>query len=141
MALREGDMPEIDVHGLGRLKPVERKREDDDRPDLYKVRTVLSPRDEAIDLTTAQYDLAMAATRRVREASGKGEPKLPGGVQIRAVRPATRGLLLLYPLAPPAGVETELPIFAPVVSFPDSPNARSIRVIANTVFQRQEFVG
>ncbi len=141
IALREGDKPEIEVRGLGRLKPVERKQEEDDRPDLYKVRTVLSPRDEAIDLTAEQYDRAMAATRAVREANGKGEPKLPGGVQIRAVRPPTQGLLLLYPLAPPLGVEGGLPIFAPVVSFPDSRNARSIRVIANTVFQRQEFVG
>lgn len=146
ISLREGDSQELAINlpAITRLRTVERKREPDDRLNLYKVRTVLSPHDEAIDLTPNElYQRAMEATRRAHAAAGKtGAPRIPGGVQIRNVRPATRGLLLLYPLDPAlAGLDTKVPIYAPVISFPNSPNARSVRVLANTVYQRQEFIG
>jgi hypothetical protein len=146
VSLRVGDGTEVEIEGLGRFKTIERKKEngdDDLRADLYKVRTVLSPHDEAIDLDDSEYAAALAETVSIRRANNMAEPALPGGVQIRAYRSPRRGLLLLYPLDPrSAGLtDTSLPIFAPVLSFPGSRNAKSVRVLANTVYMRQEFVG
>lgn len=142
VALLEGEGEALPYAQFGDVRTVERAQDKDEaRLDLYKVRTVLSPRDEAIDLTAEEYELAMAATRNARPEKDSA-PAHPGGIQIRCARAARRGLLLLYPLHPKfAGSPVRTPIIAPVVSFPDSRHARTFRVMANTVFQRQEFVG
>jgi Z1 domain len=108
----------------------------------YIVKTVLSPRDEAIDLDQAEIARALAATNRRRAAEGKDEKANPDGPEIRQVRGADprRALLLLYPLSP-AKAELpaiDVPIFGIVVSFPDSSNGRSVRYRFNTVEQRLE---
>ncbi|WP_315718263.1 MULTISPECIES: Z1 domain-containing protein [unclassified Bradyrhizobium] len=108
----------------------------------YVVKTILSPRDEAIDLNRAEFDRALAATNSRRLRDDKGETANPDGPEIRRVRgeDPRRALLLLYPLSPArAGLHTvDVPIFGIVVSFPDSRSGRSVRYRFNTVEQRLE---
>lgn len=108
----------------------------------YVVKTVLSPRDEAIDLDQSEFARALAATNQKRADAGKEEASTPDGPEIRKVRGENpkRALLLLYPLSPKnAKLDAiDVPIFGVVVSFPDSRSGRSIRYRFNTVEQRLE---
>ncbi|WP_050384042.1 Z1 domain-containing protein [Bradyrhizobium pachyrhizi] len=108
----------------------------------YVVKTVLSPRDEAIDLDQSESARALAATNQKRADAGKDEASTPDGPEIRKVRGENpkRALLLLYPLSPKnAKLDgIDVPIFGVVVSFPDSRSGRSIRYRFNTVEQRLE---
>jgi hypothetical protein len=107
----------------------------------YVVKTVLAPRDEAIDLEAAQYGRAVELSNEKRMAKGKDADDAPDGPEIRRVRgeDPRRGLLLLYPLSPKkAGVEFDVPIFGVVVSFLDSGNGQSVRYRFNTVAERFE---
>src|SRR5262249_46898114 len=109
----------------------------------YVTRTVLSPKDEAIDLSKSEYERALAETNRKREATGKEPSARPDGPEIRKVRGENpkRALLLLYPLSPKyAHLGFEVPVFGVVVSFPDSRSGRCIRYRFNTVEQRLELV-
>lgn len=140
VVLANGKGPEQFAVGHERaIKLVTRTPEEDTRPFTYKVKTVLSPGDEALDLSDVERQRAMALSVRARESNNKPPPKRPDGFDIRTVRPANRGLLIIYPLKPPPGAPSSLPIFAPVISFPRSPSARPISVKANSVFIR-EFV-
>jgi hypothetical protein len=108
------------------------------------VKTIPSPRDEAIDLDRSEFDRALAATNKKRAAgaAGKDEATTPDGPEIRRVRGENpkRALLLLYPLSPEKAAlrDVDVPIFGVVVSFPDSSSGRSIRYRFNTVEQRLE---
>jgi Z1 domain len=110
----------------------------------YVVKTILSPRDEAIDLEKAEYERAVAETNRKRTAAGKEPSTTPDGPEIRKIRGENpkRALLLLYPLSPKTavGLDFTVPIFGVVVSFPDSESGRSVRYRFNTVEQRLELV-
>jgi hypothetical protein len=108
----------------------------------YVVKTILSPRDEAIDLSEEEYEEALKATNHRRAASKNKKPTtVPDGPEIRRARGKNpkRALLLLYPLSPTtAKFESSVPIFGVVVSFPDSNSGRAASYRFNTVEQRLE---
>jgi hypothetical protein len=107
----------------------------------YIVKTILAPRDEAIDLDSTEYGRAVELSNQKRKAKGKEEDDAPDGPEIRRVRGANpkRGLLLIYPLSPAkAGLEFSIPVFGFVVSFPDSGSGQSVRYRFNTVAERFE---
>ena len=110
--------------------------------DRYVVKTILSPRDEAIDLTKSEYAEALAATKIRRAATKNKKPTtVPDGPEIRRVRgkDPRRALLLIYPLSPHvAKLESPGPIFGVVVSFPDLDSGRAVTYRFNTVEQRLE---
>lgn len=109
----------------------------------YVVKTILSPRDEAIDLSEEEYRVALRDTNRKRESLGKTPKDVPDGPEIRAVRGSNpkRALLLLYPLSPfAADLTFEVPIFGIVVSFPDSGSGCVVRYRFNSVEERLELV-
>jgi hypothetical protein len=121
--------------------PLERSR----ATGRYVVKTILSPRDEALDLTKEELDEALAATRRRRAESKNMKPaSVPDGPEIRRVRGKTpqRALLLLYPLSPQVAMlpDVTVPIFGVVVSFPDSNSGRAVSYRFNKVEQRLELV-
>ena len=104
------------LHTLER-RPLDRGR----AAGRYIVKTILAPRDEAIDLDATDYGRAVALSNEKRAAKGRPEADAPDGPEIRRVRGSDprRGLLLLYPLSPEkAGVDFKLPIIGVVVSFP-----------------------
>lgn len=117
----------------------------------YRVRRLVSPRDEEIDLSSGQRSRALQQTQKAWKDDGKGrdEPKSPSGPAIRAERPATRGLLLLYALdgaGDPAKVESDakdVPVLGFGISFPrgDIATASKVQYVVNNVYQQQELFG
>jgi len=101
----------------------------------YRVRRLVSPTDEHIDLTDAQLRAALEQSQR----AGGGEPlRRPSGLAIRAVRPKTNGLMLLYPLEPKF-VEGDCPVMGFAISFPDSDSIHTVNYVVNNVYFKQEY--
>ncbi|RWP10970.1 MAG: hypothetical protein EOR00_29710 [Mesorhizobium sp.] len=110
--------------------------------DRFIIGTTLSPLDQAIDLTDAEFNTALTMTNRERLSRSKPQTKVPSGEFIRKVRGARpqNGLLIIYPIDPDeAKVEsTERPVISVVVSFPDSDAADKRVYLINSVQQREE---
>lgn len=113
----------------------------------YIIGRLVSPRDEAIDLDSANYARALEQTRNTWHEDAarnraKGEfPDDPSGMSIREMRPQGQGLMLLYPLDPDNDVtrgEIDIPIMSMALSFPTSSNATAIDYVVNNVFARTE---
>ena len=117
----------------------------DDRivDDRFIVRSILSPFDEAIDLTDDEFAEALADTNAQRQADGEAPTNRPSGPSIRAIRGKRprNGLLVIYPLDPDVAKITptmEKPVIGVVVSFPDSATARRRLYFENKVKRREE---
>lgn len=118
----------------------------------YRIRRLLSPTDESVDLRRPDWEIAMARTLAEWEADSgdRQEPSRPGGRQIREVRDPTRGLLLIYPLDPGPDEEDKveadarnIPVIGFGISFPqvDAVHATKVRYVVNNVYWKQEFGG
>ena len=115
---------------------------DDERNYFLSKSHLISPSDESLDLTveerrralelTAQYARIKAEAKR---GAVKADPKIPSGKAARAVRPAKRGLLLLYMAVPPKDVrkEGEEPCLGYAVSLPVSISGKTISYRFNNV--------
>lgn len=108
-------------------------------------RTILSPGDEALDLSAGEFAEALTQTNRLRAENGKQPTDRPAGPDIRIARGRRpeRALLLLYPLDPldQDGAhmpDLGMPLIGAVISFPDSINARSVTYKYNAVERRLE---
>ncbi|WP_266019685.1 Z1 domain-containing protein [Brucella intermedia] len=124
--------------------------------DRYSIKTLISPRDQAIDLTAAEWKTALDLSQKTwrndtDRNEGKEPPSEPRGPQIRRVLgegdtaagiPARRerGLLMLYLLDPARAAVPELAdadsVVAWAISFPSSTSERRVsnsRYIANSV--------
>jgi hypothetical protein len=110
--------------------------------DRFIIGTTLSPLDQAIDLTDAEFEEALSGTNRERRSRTRPETTVPSGEFIRKVRGGRpqNGLLIIYPIDPvEAKVEaTDRPVISVVVSFPNSDEADSRVYLINSVQQRQE---
>lgn len=118
----------------------------------YVIRQLISPADEAIDFTEELRRQAVELTQeRWRRDPGKSTrkdpPTLASGPVIRELRPAQRGLLLLYPLdaravkvadAPPVLAAESPPVIGYAISFPGSPRAGAVEYVVNNVYYQQE---
>ena len=64
----------------------------------YRIRRLVSPKDEEAGLSKSQVQKATGMTVREweKDPRGRERPKRPSGLSLRTVRPATEGLLLLY---------------------------------------------
>lgn len=97
-------------------------------PNAYRIRRLVSPHDEAWDLTEAQYQYAAARTQ-------KGAP---GGPEVRVARDKSQAMLILYPLAhqehtAPTGSDNPYIGFA--ISFPGNKNDKPVKYRVNSVYQ------
>jgi hypothetical protein len=112
--------------------------------EAYRIRRLLSPRDEAIDLTDTQYAQALSETQAAWKVNpGRSKrtepPDLPSGPMIRRQRKPRRGLLLIYPLDPTTiGRPDGEPIMGIALSFPRSPSAATIEYIVTRTYWDQE---
>lgn len=77
-------------------------------------------------------EVAWEISKKRARISGKPEPENPHGRIIRELRPASRGLLLIYALTPPQHIPTdEPPYLGLALSFPTSHTVQPISVEAN----------
>jgi hypothetical protein len=130
--------PEVSVAGR-RLNSVRRSPLDRSSATRFITKSILSPLDEAIDLTDDRYRRAQEETNRVLAEEGKPSSDRPSGPTIRSIRgdDPTRGLLIIYPIDPVnIGLAPNTPVYGVVVSFPTSATASAEWRLENTVLQR-----
>jgi hypothetical protein len=136
-----------------RRAPLDSAPEPGQEPTRYRIRRLLSPKDEAIDLTAEQYERALRATREAwtkdpGRSTRTEPPEQPSGPMLRRERASSCGLLLVYPLDPdlypeeaPGCLEGTDPIIGVGVSFPGSSSGKTVRYKVNNVYWLQEFGG
>ncbi len=133
-----------------------KRRRTIEHADRYSIKTLISPRDQAIDLTEAEWKAALDLSQKTwrndtDRNEGKEPPSEPRGPQIRHIlgegdteagvrARRERGLLMLYLLDPEGAEVEELkdadPVVAWAISFPSSNSERRVsnsRYIANSV--------
>ncbi|MFT3722912.1 MAG: Z1 domain-containing protein [Hyphomonadaceae bacterium] len=135
VALPSGRGAPFELSGVGSIRTVERQPIDEGRAFTLSVKTVLNPADEAIDLSDEERAAALLKSNEARKAKELPETKRPDPKWIRFQRPAERGLLLLYAVENPED-RNAVPVFAPVISFPEDPSAPAVAVVANQVYMR-----
>ena len=138
------------------IRMLERKQESGNES-KYSIGRLMSPRDEGIDLSEAEWNAALAVTRQMwRSSSAKNkseeEPDVPSGVAIRMVRglgapgvsarPDT-GVLALY-LLDPIRADANFPAGAPPIvtfgiSFPGSKSECKVEYKVNNILWEQEY--
>ena len=110
----------------------------------YVIRRVVSPLDEQLDFSEDERERALRETQEAwRISPGRSKrtepPDVAAGPVIRSIRPATRGLLLLYPLDPAAADRAGAkPIMGFAVSFPTSSHASAIEYTVTNTYWDQE---
>ena len=108
---------------------------------IYRIRRLVSPMDEMIDLTDDQEKRALEQTLRQHQeqpetSRHRGLPRRPNGPNIRRARNPRNGLLLLYPL-----LETDdegLPFVGFAISFPAAERDTPVEYIVNSVYWQEE---
>jgi hypothetical protein len=101
-------------------------------PNAYRIRRLVSPSDEAWDLTAQQYQYAMD-----RKNSDK---TVPGGPEIRVSRDKSQAMLILYPLEHQtytAPLGSDKPYIGFAISFPGNKNDKPVKYRVNSVYQGQ----
>ncbi|WP_069815797.1 Z1 domain-containing protein [Streptomyces sp. TP-A0874] len=97
----------------------------------YTIRRVLSPKDEKLGLTDAQWTAALEDTKERAAEQDRKAPEVPAGADIRAHRSPTQGALLIYPIKVKG---QSLPLIGFQVSLPKSLRNAKIEYVANSVF-------
>ena len=133
IALIGGEV-ETDKVVLGGLEiPRAKRREKEPKASgFYRIGRLLSPKDEAIDLTPEQFAIAIE-TWRTHTADSADPRAKPSGKWYRAQRKKERGLLILYPLVSDPEEMMEA-IWGFGISFAESPNARAVSYQVNTKY-------
>ncbi|MGX9854559.1 Z1 domain-containing protein [Limimaricola variabilis] len=154
----DGDPEAMKCIGGCRIGMLKRSHNNSEQNGPYSIGTLISSRDQAIDLTEAQWqaalELSQKAWRGDRESDDeKGPPKNPGGPAIRRIlgegdpvrglrHERERGLLMLYLLDPKGSeldrsvLDPDQPILAWAASLPGSSSGRGLSdkdYMANTV--------
>ena len=112
-----------------------------DRDDVYRIRRLVSPADEVLDLTEEQFNSALEMTVRQYREDPSGsrhqtEPTRPSGFYIRRIRDFKNGLLLVYPLQEQDS--NGLPFIGFAVSFPAASNDTPVEYVVNSVYWQEE---
>ncbi len=124
--------------------PLHRRSHPADSPDravVYRIRRLVSPEDEMMDLTEEQVESALNQTvhQHRRDPVGsrhRTEPSRPSGPYVRRARDPRNGLLLLYPLEE---VDAEgLPFVGFAASFPEADTDTPVEYVVNTVYWQEE---
>lgn len=139
----EGTPHTLAGHAIGL---VERGHIPDDRkPGWYRIRRLVSPPDEGLDLTDDQKKEALERTQAAWKADpGRSQrttpPDIPSGLMMRRVRSPKTGFLLIYPLDT-AKTETALPLIGFAFSFPYTDKAETVAYRVTNKYWEQEYGG
>ena len=126
------------------VHPVRRAQYLPDREDaaqVYRIRRLVSPEDEMLDLSDGQRRRALDETKarfhkHRQKSRHQREPQRPGGNEIRSTRDPSKGLLLLYPFD--GTDEDGLPLVGFAASFPKAESDTPVNYVVNTVYWNQE---
>ncbi len=124
------------VHPVRRAPyPADRSEEDH----TYRIRRLLNPADESIDLTKEQSERAFDLTKQHYDDFGtqhRAPPTGPSGPNIRRVRSPRSGLLLVYLLQERDLEDNPLVGFA--ASFPEAASDTPVSYVVNSVYLDEE---
>ena len=123
------------------LQRAQHPRDSLDQSSVYRIRRLVSPADEMIDLTEDQrkwaFDQTLSQHRDDRAGSRhRADPIRPSGPYIRRAREFSNGLLLIYPLQE-SDVQG-LPFVGFAASFPAADSDTPIEYVVNTVYWQEE---
>ena len=112
-----------------------------DQTGVYRIRRLVSPTDEVIDLTDEQWQEALEQTVQKHRNDLEGsrhlaEPRRPSGFYIRRVRDPKNGLLLIYPLDESDTDGVQVVGFA--TSFPAAEHDTPVEYFVNSVYWQEE---
>jgi hypothetical protein len=144
------------ILGPGLAIPMLRRKSLEYAEDRYSIGTLITPRDEGLDLDNTAWNAALQLTRKTWHADPgrsrrKEEPDEPSGPCIRQVRgfgdpefgvapQPKRGLLLLYMLNPEeAKLQAAPPVVALGLSFPGSKSGTKVKYKVNNIYWEQEY--
>jgi hypothetical protein len=138
-----------DLPQLGPVSLIERASPYEYSQGEYRIRRLLNPRDESIDLGRDDYTTALAKTQEewsadAARSSEQKRPEAPSGPMIRQVR-KDHALLLVYLIDPaltspaPYSEDIKVPIVGFGVSFPGTAGRTTVRYRVNNVFWEQEY--
>ena len=108
---------------------------------MYRIRRLVNPTDEMLDLTPDQREQALEKTVREHQDNPEASrhrdvPTRPSGPDIRQTRDPADGLLLLYPLQQ---CDAEgLPFVGFAASFPKAAKDTPIDYVVNSVYWQEE---
>ncbi len=132
----------INITGLEVGLTVRRALDNDPSDPRYRIRRLVSPNDEWIDLSEEEFAQAKKETQRrwqkdPSKSKSKELPALPSGQVVRQIRPSKRGLLLIYVL------DHNPPVVGFAISFPKSNRGEeaAIEYVVNNIYWQQEFGG
>ena len=132
------DLGGCEVHPLHRAY---HPKDSLDQASVYRIRRLVNPTDEMIDLSEDQRVWALEQTvgqHRDDQARSRHrtDPTRPSGPHIRRVRDFSNGLLLIYPLeeSDPEGV----PFIGFAASFPAADTDTPVEYVVNTVYWQEE---
>lgn len=117
--------------------------------DHYRIKVLLDPPDERVDLGPEEKENALKLdiqdwedSRHVRKGKEVDKPTEPSGRFVRQVRNSEKGLLILYPLAPDEDKAevSDAPILGFAISFPcvDTLGDTPVTYIVGNIYQQQE---
>ena len=112
-----------------------------DAASVYRIRRLVNPTDEMIDLTEDQENQAWEQTLRQHQEQPETSrhstvPRRANGPNIRRARDPRNGLLLLYPLQEKD--DEGLPFVGFAVSFPAAERDTPVEYVVNTVYWQEE---
>jgi len=106
---------------------------------FYVTKRLGSPRDEQIDLTIEEYEKLEGASTEITTDPARRTGR---GALTRSIRPAERGLLILYLLTP--GLDSpapDTPLVAPYISFPYTAKVTEVEYAVDDLLWEQELGG
>ena len=137
----QGKTLEMGGYTVGSVRRAQHLPDHPDADKVYRIRRLVSPADEVIDLTDEQYKRALEMTVQQHVASAdasrhRSQPTQPNGPNIRRVRNPENGLLLLYPLQETD--ENGNPFVGFAASFPNAGRDTPIEYVVNTVYWQED---
>lgn len=128
----------VDVGGLP-LGLIVRRPEDNSPPRQFGTAVVVGQAEESADLDAEEFKDAFDLTQDMERKVGIAESELstwPARERVREVRPAERGLLLIYPVDLKNQAPSEYGVAA-AISFPDSPSAQPLTYTVNDIWRSE----
>ncbi|MEB3204644.1 MAG: Z1 domain-containing protein [Candidatus Sericytochromatia bacterium] len=101
----------------------------------YSIKVLVDKQDEWLDLDPAQVAAIIEAPPAPDEDRRSDRLRRR---RVRALRPRTRGLLVLYPIHAAGRPDCAVPLMGLGVSFPEDPDGGTVAYAANTVMQMVE---